>query len=87
MSARIAISANPMKGKLTKALNEIKQLKVIQPDSTGGKPIEQCKEQERKLKEKQQRVEKQITTLERINEKWLEFLQKVPASQREENDM
>ncbi|VDM22446.1 unnamed protein product [Wuchereria bancrofti] len=87
MSASIAISANPTKVKLTKALNEIKQWKVIHPDV--GLPVEnryeQCKEQERKLKEKQQRIEKQITTLERINEKWLESLQKVPATQREEN--
>lgn len=32
MSASIAISAKPTKDKLKKALNEIKQLKVIQQD-------------------------------------------------------
>nr|CDQ00358.1 Bm10904 [Brugia malayi] len=79
MSASIAISANLTKDKLKKALNEIKQLEVIRPDLPVENQCEQCKEQERKLKEKQ------ITTLGRINEKWLEFLQRVPAKQKEEN--
>uniref|UniRef100_A0AAF5PJW5 Protein kinase domain-containing protein n=2 Tax=Wuchereria bancrofti TaxID=6293 RepID=A0AAF5PJW5_WUCBA len=59
MSASIAISANPTKVKLTKALNEIKQLKAIQPDLSlpVENQYEQCKEQERKLKKKQQRIE------------------------------
>ncbi|KAK6109924.1 hypothetical protein QQG55_37900 [Brugia pahangi] len=80
MLANIAISANPTKDKLKKALNEIKQLEVIRPDLPVENQYEQCKEQERKLKEKQ------ITTLGRINEKWLEFLQRVPAKQKEEEN-
>lgn len=88
MTNNIVLSADPTKRKLIKALGKIRKLKIIKPNSqlSAEKQYKKYKKHEMNLKVELLRVAKYIATLERINEKWLESLQKLPFIERDEEN-
>uniref|UniRef100_A0AAF5PJL8 Uncharacterized protein n=1 Tax=Wuchereria bancrofti TaxID=6293 RepID=A0AAF5PJL8_WUCBA len=80
MSASIIVRAKSVKQNLEELLDEIRQIDLTPLDQKS--PIEiLCQEYETRLriiKEKLMRLGKYVGTLEKINDKWLEYIQQTP---------
>uniref|UniRef100_A0AAF5Q4G0 Uncharacterized protein n=1 Tax=Wuchereria bancrofti TaxID=6293 RepID=A0AAF5Q4G0_WUCBA len=88
MSASIIVRAKSVKANLEEPLDKIRQINLTPLDRKS--PIEVlCQQYETKariIKEKLIRLEKYVGTLEKINDKWLEYIQQTPMSERKKEE-
>ncbi|KAL3982368.1 hypothetical protein ACH3XW_46890 [Acanthocheilonema viteae] len=88
MSSSIIVRAKSVKANLERLLDEVRQVDLNQPDQqlTVEELCQQYETRARIIKEKLMRLERYVGTLEKINDKWLEYIQRVPKSQTKEEE-
>ncbi|KAL3997324.1 hypothetical protein ACH3XW_10390 [Acanthocheilonema viteae] len=88
MSSSIIVRAKSVKPNLERLLDEVRQVDLNQPNQqlTVEELCQQYETRARIIKEKLMRLESYVGTLEKINDKWLEYIQRVPKSQKKEEE-